>query len=1122
MSSKTKTGLFQTPVSKPSPTTPRGKLGSSASLKSDGDSPSPNPRFSIDRASPKTVTPRPVSRSSSRVSTPDKLQPRVSKPSELQAQLQAAQDDLKKAKEKLVLSEKEKSQALNDLKDAKKLADEANEKLHQALAAQKQAEESSEIEKFHAAELGHAGIEASRKKEEELNKELESVKSQLLSPEDMANFLAATEELQRVKQELAMVIETKNQALAHADDATKIAEIQAEKVEFLSAELARLKSMLELKAEDESSENGIVTELRCELGSVREELEKANSFEQNFVEKEIFYEKNVADLKSELETLREQLDKAKACERDLAEKGKSYEKIVAEMTAELAFQEQELKRAKIFERDVIEKGQLHETSMAELSLKLASLEQQLSDAKVCEQGLIEKEKSYEKIVEELKSNLNYLEQDLEESKASKKVLVDREKSHDIIITELKSEIGSLKQALDKAEGLEEKLVEKDAFYERTVTGLESEIGLLTEMLEKAKSVEEEIVAREKLNEKVVRDLEFELRSVKEELHVARSFEEKVTQMEEVNEQMNVELEAARMGELYALNSLDEWKMRAEELEHKVAETTESERKVSESLESVMRLLAENSDALHEAESEVVALKEKVSLLETSLVKREEDSEVLECRLRKADEEAVEAAKVIESVRSELETIKEEKTQAVENEKLAAFRVQELLEEKNVIANELDTLKEDEEKSKRAMESLTLALHEVSAEAREAKERLLSSQEEREYFETQIEHLQLVVKSTSEKYETMLEDSNREIDRLTSMVEQSSIEFATQMDDLKAVLKASNDKYESMVDESKNEFDHLTDTLEKSRLEHDSEKTEWKAKEVELLTCVKRVESSFEESKAEWEEKEVQLVNGLKRSEDEKLSMEKEVMRLMNLLRETEEKVVIVQEEGSRLKSEAGSLQKALDDAEADFLNLKDDLQRKENELENVTRENEELCVKENAYVLRIDELTKSLEEAKVQHRSTDNGELSDSDKEYDLLPKVVEFSEENGHLGEHKPQQKDGVENEFQTGVIYCEEVNEKPTTPEKEDRVRDESSGSEAKMWESYKVDREFSTEMETEQGSVDDEAESRADNAESVDYNGNPSENGSNSDSKQQKKKKPLYRKFGNLLKKGITNPK
>ncbi|KAI9074245.1 hypothetical protein K1719_043810 [Acacia pycnantha] len=63
-------------------------------------------------------------------------------------------------------------------------------------------------------------------KEEEWQKELESVRNQHAL--DVAALLSATQELQQIKQEVTMVIDAKNCALSHADDATKIAEIQAE------------------------------------------------------------------------------------------------------------------------------------------------------------------------------------------------------------------------------------------------------------------------------------------------------------------------------------------------------------------------------------------------------------------------------------------------------------------------------------------------------------------------------------------------------------------------------------------------------------------------------------------------------------------------------------------------------------------------------------------------------------------------------------------------------------------------------------------------------------------------------------------------------------------------------
>ncbi|MCI16705.1 WEB family protein, partial [Trifolium medium] len=206
------------------------------------------------------------------------------KSSELQTQLNAAQEDLKKAKEQLVKAEKEKENAINELKEAQRLSEEANEKLREAMVAQKRAEDDSEIEKFRAVELEQAGIEAAQKKEEQWQRELESVRNQHAL--DVSALLTTTQELQRVKQELLMTSDAKNQALSHADDATKIAEIHVEKVEILSAELIRLKGLLDSKLETEASENKIVLELQTEIEALKQELEKAKGYDEKLAEKE--------------------------------------------------------------------------------------------------------------------------------------------------------------------------------------------------------------------------------------------------------------------------------------------------------------------------------------------------------------------------------------------------------------------------------------------------------------------------------------------------------------------------------------------------------------------------------------------------------------------------------------------------------------------------------------------------------------------------------------------------------------------------------------------------------------------------------------------------------------------
>ncbi|KAL0400447.1 UNVERIFIED_CONTAM: WEB family protein, chloroplastic [Sesamum latifolium] len=541
MSAKSKSALSGTPNTKPSPAPPRVSKSSRGVAKSGADSTSSlqTAGLSVDR-SPKSVTSKPtVDRPSSKLSTtPDKKSTRILKPSELQAELSTVQEDLKKANEKLVLVEKEKAKALDELNEAQRLFEEANEKLREALVAQKRAEENSEIEKFRAVEMEQAGIEAAQRKEEEWHKELEAVRNQHAL--DVAALLSTTHELQKVKQELAMTCDAKNQALSHADDATRIAEIQAEKVEALSAELVHLKGALDSRVKEEAIENNkLVSELKLEINSLKEQLEKVKFFEGILAEKE------------------------------------------------------------------------------------ATLEQ-----------------------------------------------------------------------------------------------------------------------------------------------------------------LNVDLEAAKMAECYARNLVEELHERVDELTSQAELAKRLKKSASESLESVMKQLEESNNSLHDAESEIAVLKEKVGLLEISSGKQKEDLDESECRLELAKEEASQMVKKIELLKSELETVKEEKTLAVNNEKLAAASKQTLLEEKNKLISELETSREEEEKSKKALESLASALHEVSSEARDAKEKLFSVQVELENYETRIEDQRMVLKATNEKYESMLDNAKQEIDALTHSLEQSKHDYQK----LKAELK----------------------------------------------------------------------------------------------------------------------------------------------------------------------------------------------------------------------------------------------------------------------------------------------------------------------------------------------
>ncbi|CAA2981791.1 WEB family At3g02930, chloroplastic-like [Olea europaea subsp. europaea] len=840
MSTKSRS-LSETPNKKASPATPRVSKPSRGISKSEVDSPSPlqqSSLFSVDR-SPRSVPSKPtLDRRSPKFTTPpDKKATRILKPSELQAELNLALEDLRKAKEKLVLVEKEKAQALDELKEAQRLTEEANEKLREALLAQKRAEEDAEIEKFRTVEMEQAGIEAAQKKEDEWREELIAVRNQHAL--DVATLLSATQELQKVKQELAMTSDAKNQALGRANDATKIAEIHSEKVEILSAELIRLKSLLDSRLEMEANENN-------------------------------------------------------------------------------------------------------------------------------------------KIVEKLKLEIEFLRLELEKT---------------------------------------------------------------------------------------------------------RGYEEKLSENEVTLEQLNVDLEAAKMAESYACNLVEEWQTRVEELEVQVEEAKHLERTASESLESVMKQLEGSNDSLHVAESEIISLKEKLALQEISIGRHNGDLEESECLLQQAKEEASEMAKKVEFLTSELETVKEEKTLALNNEKLAADSLQALLEEKERLINELGNSRDEEEKGKKAMESLASALHEVSSEAREAREKLLSFEVEHGIYESRIDDLKLIVKATKEKYETMLDAAKQEIDILTNSVEQSKQE------------------YQNM--------------------------------------------------KAEWEQKEIHLINCVKKTEDDNSSKEKEISRLVNSLKVAEEEACASRIEEDHLKNsleEAASeviyLKKVLGESKDESMRLKENVMDKENELQNILQENEELRSREAASIKKVDELSKLLEEALAKKQSEDNGGLTDCEKDYDMLPKVVEFSEQNGArevkpMIELQPQQSEQPvkENPYELNKDFIdmsdqankevENLNGKLSEYENREKECDESAGGNFKMWESCKIEeKDFSPDGGPEHESFEEELDSKMEGGDNCDQiNGSLStenhENGGTSPSKQQsqKKKKPLLHKFGSLLKKKGT---
>ncbi|KAL0672858.1 hypothetical protein Bca4012_000839 [Brassica carinata] len=514
---------------------------------------------------------------------------------------------------------------------------------------------------------------------------------------------------------------------------------------------------------------------------------------------------------------------------------------------------------------------------------------------------------------------------------------------------------------------------------------------------------------------MVGKLEEEIDVLKRDLERARSFESEVKEQEMIIKKLNADLEAAN-------SSSEEWKSEAKEVESQLQEAKNLERCASLSLESVMKQLEGSNDKLHETESELINLKEKIMTLETTVARQKED-------LKESEEQLSKTEKELESLKNELETVVEEKNRALDKEQDASSNVQRLLEQKKKLLADFETSKEEEEKSKKAMETLASALHEVSSEGRELKEKLLSQGGGDQEYEAQIEDLKLVIKATSEKYETMLDESRHEIDVLVSAVEQTKKHF-------------------------------------------ESSKTEWEMKEAKLVDHVRKMEEEVASMS--------RLDGLLKRTEEEADAAWKKEAETKESLKEVEDEVVYLQE--------------CLGEAKAESMKLKESLLEKDSEFESVVHENEELRVKEGVALRKIEELSKLLEEARLRKEEV---EVSESEKEYDLLPKVVEFSSENGHRSveekspevktiedEEDPQEHisngngNGMEEKDMNGKPEeaKTEMKEKKEESPDDDDDKDNSVEVIFKMWESCQVEKkEAVTDKKTELESPEEEEDSR-----------------------------------------------
>ncbi|KAL0913505.1 hypothetical protein M5K25_016971 [Dendrobium thyrsiflorum] len=596
-------------------------------------------------------------------------------------------------------------------------------------------------------------------------------------------------------------------------------------------------------------------------------------------------------------------------------------------------------------------------------------------------------------------------------------------------------------------------------------------------------LESELESHSKEMAEMINKFDSEAEVLKLELRKAKAAEEKLVDVEALVEVLKVQVLNAKIAESNALYLVDEQKKKLELLESQLEEASISESTINYSLASVMKQLEEKEVVCNDAKSEIESLNVKVEGLELEVARHNEDLKESDRRLDLAKQEILNMEKKAELINFEIQKAEEEKENALNNEKIACFNVESLTQENNKLAVELEITKEELGKAKKSMESLASALRELSMESRDTQERLL--------------------------------------------IKQGQLDIASaEAEELKSALKNEQEKHEQILDEAKYEIVCLKKTIEKSEKEAKELRIEWDLKEHTLISVIQKSEEEIASIKLHKDN----AVEALERQKDEVKLAEEETSKLLDKMRLVETELV--------------ATKKSMEEVMAETSNLKERLLDKENELQNITQENDELQIRDAAALEKIKELSELLTELRTSksnengdvrrnRENGENGELSDSHVEFDLLTTPTDDMQDHTET----KTEESGIPNKGEeilkkdTKVVDIDDAN--GNTEENHNGLgnseEEESVNMDVKLFEADKIrtiDKQLSLEREDNTESVDDEPESKIVNSNLDNVNEENATNGNNTSldkqqQQQQKKKKALLHKFGNMLKKK-SNPK
>lgn len=379
-------------------------------------------------------------------------------------------------------------------------------------------------------------------------------------------------------------------------------------------------------------------------------------------------------------------------------------------------------------------------------------------------------------------------------------------------------------------------------------------------------------------------------------------------------------------------------------------------------------------SLENAKSDSAYLMETVDSLKSDLETTREELESAKLHLKKAETDTVSLMESIESLRMELEQTRADLVETLKREQQANSRVLDLTEELNKVRDELQQAIDAEEQSKKAMDDLALALHEVTEEAGIAKTEVQTAREEVKTAKLEVEHWKATSEALEEKYRSMLnearsdmEDAKREAEEAKWEAEESMAAWNERESKLVECIKDA----ESEANAAKEEVSKLLDSLQQAESETKAAKEEAS----NLLISLKETESEANLAKQDASK----LLDSLKWAENEAIRAKENATKLLDSLEEAEAEIVAAKEDAQSAKMEISIVKDALLD--------------KENELQSILQENEELRLSEANALGNVEQLKESLLTA--SSKKSDDNSVSITKEEYDLLQRKAQEAEEH-------------------------------------------------------------------------------------------------------------------------------